>query len=106
MRRMVCLSSDCGGRLLERFHTCGVPLVVSHLRCATALERFHTRRCAVTGLRTGMSFGAVSHLRCAVSGFTPAVCHGFGAVSHQAVCRDGVADRHVLWSGFTPAVCR
>eukprot|EP01046_Picozoa_sp_COSAG06_P042955 COSAG06_NODE_5554_length_3404_cov_571.103480_3_plen_88_part_00 len=86
-------------------------------------------RCAATGLTTGvfcwqrpgwmlrvtacvwrhcvgMSFGAVSHLRCAVSGFTPAVCHGFGAVSHQAVCRDEVADRHVLWSGFTPAVCR
>jgi hypothetical protein len=59
----------------------------------------------VTGLRTGMSFGAVSHLRCAVSGFTPAVCHGLGAVPRRAVCRDGVADGRVLhW--FTLQYCK
>ena len=28
------------------------------------------------------------------------------SIPFSAVCRDGVADRHVLWSGFTPAVCR
>ena len=34
---------------------------------------------------------------CAVSGFTPAVCHGFGAVPRRVVCRDEVADRRVLY---------
>jgi hypothetical protein len=59
----------------------------------------------VTGLRTSMSFGAVSHLRCAISGFTPVVCHGLGAVPRQVVCRDGVADGRVLY-WFTLQYCK
>ena len=45
------------------------------------------------------------HLRCAVSGFTPAVCHGLGAVPRRVVCRDGVADGRVLY-WFTLQYCK
>jgi hypothetical protein len=39
------------------------------------------------------------------SGFTPAVCHGLGAVPRRVVCRDGVADGRVLY-WFTLQYCK
>ena len=124
---------------VERFHT--MRCAVSGLTpCGVPRPRgFRTMRCAATGLTTdvfcwqrpGWMLRVTSCVRFSLTSLRRVVDEWFhtcgvphfasgrrvvcikrcaifclAAVSRQAVCRDGVADRHVLWSGFTPAVCR